>query len=44
MNYQIVMSTPIVTNVYYKGCEIIIGEMKTQVDLIKLGEIEYDLS
>ena len=28
---------------YYKGCEITIGEMKTQADLIKLGEMEYDL-
>jgi len=31
------------TNVYYKGCEIIIGEIKTQADLIKIGEMEYDL-
>ena len=47
MNYQLVVSTPVgaklTTNVYYKGCEIIIGEMKTQADLIKIGEMEYDL-
>jgi len=37
MNFQLVVSTPIgaklTTNVYYKGCEIIIGEIKTQVNL-----------
>ena len=47
MNYQLVVSTPVgaklTTNVYYKGCEIIIGEMKTQADQIKIGEMEYDL-
>jgi len=47
MNFQLVASTPVgaelITNMYYKGCEIIIGEMKTQTDLIKLGEMEYDL-
>jgi len=42
MNYELVL-TPVgaklTTNVYYKGCEIIIGEIKTQADLIKIGEI-----
>jgi len=45
MNYRPVVSTPVgelTTNVYYKECEIIIKEMKTQTDLIKLGEMEYD--
>ena len=47
LSFQLVVSTPVgttlTTNVYYKGCEITIGEMKTQADLIKLGEIEYDI-
>ena len=41
------VSTPVDTkltiDVYYKGCEITIGEMKAQADLIKLGEMEYDI-
>ena len=47
MNYQLVVSTPVgarvTTSEYYKECEIIIGEMKTQADLIKLGEMEFDI-
>jgi len=47
MNFQLVVSTPVgaelITIMYYKGCEIIIEKMKTQANLIKLGEIEYDL-
>ena len=43
MNYQLVVSTPVgaklTTNVYYKGCKIIIGEMKTQADLIRRDAI-----
>ena len=47
MSYQLVVSTPVgarlTTSEYYKGCEIIIGEMKTQADLIKIGKMEYDI-
>jgi len=47
MNFQLVVSTivddELIINTYYKGCEIILGKMKTQVDLIKQGEMEYDL-
>ena len=47
MNYQLVVSIPVgaklTTNVYYKGCEIIIRKMKKQADLIKIGEMEYDI-
>jgi len=28
---------------YYKWCEIKIGEIRTLVDLARLGEIEYDV-
>ena len=31
------------TSEYYKECEIILGEMKTHADLIKLGEMEFDI-
>ena len=41
------VSTPVGTTLtpdaYYKGCEITIGEMNAQADLIKLGEMEYDI-
>ena len=47
MSYHLVVSTPVgasvTTNEYYKECEIIIGEMKTLADLIKLGEMEFDI-
>ena len=47
MNYQLVVSTPLgaelTTSVYYKECEIIIAKMRTQANLIKLGEMEYDI-
>jgi len=42
-----VISTPIgtdmVTNMYYKESEVMIGEVKTWVNLVKLGEREYDV-
>jgi len=42
-----VISTPIgtdmVTNMYYKECEVMIGEVKTWVNLVKLGEMEYNV-
>ena len=37
------VGTKLTTDVYYKGCEITIGEMKTHADLINLREMEYDL-
>ena len=37
------VGTKLTTDVYYKGCEITIGEMNAQADLIKLGEMEYDI-
>ena len=44
LSFQLVVSTPVgttlTTDVYYKGCEITIGEMKAQADLIKLREME----
>ena len=47
MSFQLVVSTPVGTkltiDVYYKGFEITIGEMKTHANLIKLGEMEYDI-
>jgi len=40
------VSTPIVETLIastrYTNCEVIIGEMKTFVDMIKLGEMEFD--
>ena len=32
-----------VTNMYYKECEVMIGEVKTWVNLVKLGKMEYDV-
>ena len=45
MNYQLVVSrgTKLSTNIYFRGCEIFIGEMRTQADLIQIGKIEYDI-
>ena len=41
-----VVSTPIgvnlIANTRYVNYEVIIGEMKTSIDLIKLGEMEFD--
>jgi len=37
------IGTELITNMYYIGCEIIIGEMRTQADLIKLEVMDYDL-
>jgi len=41
------ISTPIgtdmVTNMYYKESEIMIREVKTWVNLIKFGKMEYDV-
>jgi len=47
LSFQLVVSTSVgtklTTDVYYKGCEITIGEMKTHADLIKLREMEYNI-
>ena len=47
LKFQLVISTPIgaemVTNMYYKVCEVMIGEVKTWVNLVKLGKMEYDV-
>jgi len=47
LNFQLVISTPVgaevIASAKYKGCEIIIGGVKTLVDLIKLGEMESDI-
>jgi len=32
-----------VTNMYYKECEVMIGEVKTWVNLVKLGKMEYNV-
>jgi len=39
MNYQLVVSrgAKLSTNIYFRGCEIFIGEMRTQADLIQIG-------
>jgi len=46
MKFQLVVSTPVgaefVTNMYNRRCEVIIGKMKTQTDIVKLGEMEYE--
>jgi len=46
LKFQLVVSTyvgtELVNNMYSRGCEIIIGEMMKEADLIKLGETEYD--
>jgi len=39
------VSTPIgvklIASMYYRECEVMIEEVKTWVDLVKLGRIEY---
>ena len=46
LGFQLVVSTPlgvkIIANTKYVNCEVMIGEMKTSIDLIKLGEMEFD--
>jgi len=47
LSSQLIISTPlgveIISSMYYKGCEIKIREIRTLVDLRKLGEMEYDV-
>ena len=47
MIYQLIISTPIGAEIIYdlvcEGCEVVIGEVKTHVDLLKLGELESDV-
>jgi len=42
----LVVSTPIGVKIIYStkyvNCEVMIGEMETSIDLIKLGEMEFD--
>ena len=46
LEFQLIIATPIgaeiIASMCYKGCEVMIGEVKTWVDLIKLGRMEYD--
>jgi len=46
LGFQLVVSTPIgvtlIASTKYVNCEVMIGEMETSIDLIKLGEIEFD--
>ena len=47
MKFQLIVSTPVgvelVTNTYYRGCEVVIGKVKTSANPVKLGDMEYDL-
>ena len=42
LKFQLIISTPIgaeiIASMCFKRCEVMIGEVKTWVDLIKLGE------
>ena len=44
---QLIISTPLeiemIARTKYRECEIIVGGFKIIVDLIKLGEIEFDI-
>ena len=44
--FQLVVSTPIggkiIVSTKYVNCEVMIGEMETSIDLIKLDEMEFD--
>jgi len=46
LEFQLIISTPIgaemIASRCYKKCEVMIGEVKTWVDLVKLGRMEYD--
>ena len=46
LKFQLVISTPldaeVISNMYNRGSEIRIGE-RSLVDLVKLGEMEYDV-
>ena len=46
LGFQLVVSTPIgvkrISSTRYVNCEVMIGEMKTSIDLIKLGKMEFD--
>ena len=47
IGFQLVVSTPIevkiITSTKYVNCEVMIGEMETTINLIKLGEMEFDV-
>jgi len=46
LKFQLIISTPIgaemIASRCYEKCEVMIGEVKTRVDLAKLGGMEYD--
>jgi len=39
---SIPIGVKIIANTKYVNCEVMIGEMETSIDLIKLGEMEFD--
>ena len=45
LGFQLVVSIPIgviIASTRYANCEVMIGEMEISIDLIKLGEMEFD--
>jgi len=47
LRFQLVVSTPIgvkvITRTKYANCEVLIGETKIFIDLIKLGEMKFNV-
>ena len=47
LQIQLIISAPlgteIVARTIYKDCKIIVGGVRTRVDIIKLGEMEFDI-
>ena len=47
LEFQLVISTPVgvemISSTRYKDCEVVISEVKTYINLIRLGEMEFDV-